>query len=63
MSPMSFPQHRLGRFRGFPPETPEEEAPDSGIRPNERRLQKKAAAALYTTEFMEALERDVWISR
>ncbi len=60
---MSLPRHEMDRSPGFPLEAPEEKTTDSGLRPNERRLQKKAAAALYTPEFMETLERDGWISR
>ena len=60
---MSLPEHETDKSAGFPPEAPVETSPNSGLRPNEQRLQKKAAAALYTPEFMEALERDGWISR
>ncbi|MCY4589623.1 MAG: hypothetical protein OXE86_03455 [Alphaproteobacteria bacterium] len=60
---MSLPRYERDRSPGSPREAPEERTADSSLRPNERRLQKKAVAALYTPEFMEALERDGWISR
>ncbi len=60
---MSLPRYERDRSPGPPPEAPEERTADSGLRPNERRHQKRAATALYTPEFMEALERDGWISR
>ena len=53
---------RLAPFPGRPPGPPEAESWDSSIRPNERRRQKKVAAALYTAEFMEKLERGGWKS-
>ncbi len=54
---MSLPRHEMDRSPCFSPEAPEEMNADPGLRPNERCLQKKAAA-LYTREFMEALERE-----